>query len=61
MKCRLRSEDLFWGGKGVTEEAESEGGEDTNTRVSLCLVHSVELILLNLYQGVATGMLKLPP
>lgn len=63
VKCRLRSEDLFGGGKGVTEEAaaQSEGGEDTNTWVSLSLVCSVELLVLNLYQGVATNMSKLPP
>lgn len=63
MKCRLRSEGLFGGGKGVIEEAVTarEVGEDTNTWVSLSLVCSEELQLLNLYQGVATDMLKLPP
>lgn len=63
VKCRLTSEDLLGSGKGVTEEtaAEREGREDTNTWVSLSLVHPVELLVLNLCQGVATDMLKLSP
>lgn len=63
VRCRFRSEDVFGGEKGVTEEAaaESEGEEDMNTRVSPSLVCSAEPLLLYLYPSVSTDTLKLPP
>ena len=63
MKCRFRSEDVFGGRKGVTEEAAAESGgeEDMNTPVSPSLVCSAEPLLLYLYQSVSADTLKLPP
>lgn len=60
VKCRFRSEDVFGGGKGVTEEAaaESEGAEDVNTWASPSLVRSAEPRLLYLYQSVSTDNVK---
>lgn len=62
VKCRLRNEDVFGGGKGVTEEAaaENEGVENMNNQISPSLVCSAEPLLLYLYRSVSTDMLKLP-
>lgn len=51
VKCRFGSEDVFVGGKGVTEEAaaESEGEEDMKTQVYRSPVCSAEPLLLDLY------------